>query len=297
MNLDWVKTINQKWQIRQGKQVMSINQINKDDIIQDYVETYGIKNSEAEVIYELQEGILKTANEKNWDNEQVIYEFNRIIASCASDNYVARRWKAICGTMEEDDLYNLCKQYGLSNSEINTLKNAVDTQHKNTTSKKDLAHEAVQIAAFTEKSWTRFLSISNALHNISHLANEGYEHEEISFKGDVDSGRYDDVDFSSDLDAINTYNKMKEANRDNIFRVQTQYNDAINKNAINRVDEFYKNYGDGNRQVGEKVINQIMDADTIGSNHINGGYTEAERKKHKEDFYEYLKRGENSNVK
>ncbi|MBC1921779.1 T7SS effector LXG polymorphic toxin [Listeria grayi] len=297
LNMDWVKPIDQCWKQRQTHMVLNINQIGKEEIIQDYVETYGMKRSDAEILYKLQESILKTAEEKSWDNNQVIYEFNRIIASCASDSYVATRWKAICGTLEEDDLVKLCEDYGLSNSEINKMKIAIDTQHKGTTSSKDLAHEAIQIAAFTEKSWTWYPSISNGVHNVSHLANDIYEHEEISFKGDVDSGRYDDVDFSSDLDAINTYQRMNDSDKQNIFKAQVQYNDAINKNNFNRVEEFYKSYGDGDIKIGEETIDKIMNANTIGSNHINGGYTDTEKQQHLDDFYDYLKRGEQTNVK
>ena len=40
------------------------------------------------------------------------------------------------------------------------------------------------------------------------MVNPGLENKEISYKGDIDSGNYDDADFNSDLDAINSYNRM-----------------------------------------------------------------------------------------
>lgn len=45
------------------------------------------------------------------------------------------------------------------------------------------------------------------------------EKYEISFKGDVDSGRYGDTDFNSDLDPINSYELMKNANQKDIFKI------------------------------------------------------------------------------
>ena len=45
-----------------------------------------------------------------------------------------------------------------------------------------------------------------------------------SFKGDIYFGRYDDGGFNSDLDEINTYNRIMKLNKEDIFKVISQYN-------------------------------------------------------------------------
>lgn len=84
-------------------------------------------------------------------------------------------------------------------------------------------------------------------HTVSEVGNAGYEHYELSFKGDIDSNRYDYGDFNSDLDAINSYELMNDSDvkTEDIFAVGAQYNQDIQTNKKNRVDELYWNLGDG----------------------------------------------------
>lgn len=275
----------------------------KLQIIGDYMQTYGLDWESANVLYTLQQGILNRAEEENWSNKKVLFEYNRLLASFVPENYVSLRWKAICGTEEKEERDRLCREYGLSNEDIAILEVSIKKQHEDANQSKDLAHEAVQIAAFTEESWD-LISIDNGVHRLSHVVNEGLEHEEISFKGDVDSGRYSDSDFNSDLDAINYYNRAtsENVNRYDIFQINAEYNSSIQDNSVNRVDEFYDNYdqpgiifGIG-RQSGEEVVEDIIETETIGSRHISSQYTEEQQEGHKEDFYDYLERGEYENV-
>ena len=62
------------------------------------------------------------------------------------------------------------------------------------------------------------------------------EKYEISFKGDVDSGRYGDTDFNSDLDPINSYELMKNANQKDIFKKSFYENFYI---FLEKVVDFY----------------------------------------------------------
>ena len=73
---------------------------------------------------------------------------------------------------------------------------------------------------------------------------------------------------------------------------------------MNRVNEFYKSLGEGNRENGEAVLNYLIEHDTFGSKYLKDepmwnllwqNDTDTHRKA-KDDFYEYLKRGENKNV-
>lgn len=128
------------------------------------------------------------------------------------------------------------------------------------------------------------------------LKNWSLESKEISYKGDIDSGRYDDGDFNSDLDPINTYNLMLKANKKDIFKVQTQYNFRVKNNTINRVSEFYKVQGYGDYERGKTAVQRIVDANTIAKRYISSAYNKEQQEKHKKDFFDYLERGEFKNV-
>ena len=128
------------------------------------------------------------------------------------------------------------------------------------------------------------------------LKNWNLESKEISYKGDVDSGRYDDGDFNSDLDPINTLNPMMKANKQDIFKVQTQYNFRVKNNKINRVGEFYKVHGDGDYERGKTAVQRIVNTDTIATRYISSKYNKEQREEHKKDFFDYLDRGKFKNV-
>lgn len=280
-------------------------------IIDDFKNSYGLDGETALALYNLQQGILKRAEREGWSNEQVIYEYNRLVASFVPDNFVGyspwSRWKGIAGTVDSDELERLCKQYGLTIAEVKRLGEKISEQHPNDSLPKDLAHEAVQLAAFTEQSWG--FDIPSAVHLISTIANTGrinigtttasipvpMEQYEISFKGDIDSGRYGDRDFNSDLDPINAYALMKNADRNAIFTVQAQYHTQISNNTINRVQTFYRTMGDGDVDAGKQNVKTIINTGSAGSFLIQRGRTKS-AKQSIDDFNNYLRRGEVSNV-
>ena len=282
----------------------------KKVIVDDLQSSYNMDEPTAHVLYKLQQGILKKAKQEGWPNEKVIYEYNGLIASFVPDNFVALRYKAIAGVVDTVERDELSKGYGLSSSEINLLKIKLPEQHNDSTSHKDYAHEAIQFAAFTEQSWD--LNLYSIAHAISEVGNTArinipgstaslpypMERYEISFKGDVDSGRYGDTDFNSDLDPINSYELMKNANQKDIFKIQADYNQGIGSNKINRVEEFYKNMGQGDIKVGKDIVHYIVtDGSTGGHMFITRSQSEEEQKKNQEAFFDYLERGADTNVR
>lgn len=304
-DLSWVKTIDSLIEAERATRILELNEIGEQEQINELMSSYNLDKEAATLIVKLQQNIIKKAKEEHWDNKDVIFEYNRLIASLVPESYVAKRWIAISGTLEKEDAIKRFKQFDLTNKEISYLYEKTYEQHISNVSNKDLAHEAVQLSAFTEKSWTSWPSISNAFHSTSHMMNfyldtpatRSYEREEISFKGDVDSGRYDDTDFNSDLDPQNVYERQLKAKTEDIFKVGTQYNDGIAKNKINRVDEFYRNYGNGDSKKGEEKIRYIIeDVHSDGSHWISKSYTDEQKKKHQQDFFDYLKRGKEKNV-
>lgn len=321
--MGWVNVISEAYLSRDG---LTIDEISKDHIVKDFMVNYGFDREGAELLYKLQDNILEVAIKENWSNKEIIYEYNRIIASLVPENYVARRWKAVSGTMEDDELLDKLKKYKFSEVDIRKLSEKISNQHKEA-SYKDFAHEAVQLSAFTNLSWS--VSEEGAIHVISRwvnadfeslllstqpsyfvwsmmrkgkehvffkIANPGLENKEISYKGDIDTGNYDDADFNSDLDAINSYNRMKSAKKEDIFKVQTQYNFKVKNNLTNRVTEFYNIHGYGDYESGKRAVKRIIDTKTIGSWYVSKGKTNEQKEKYKSDFYDYLDRGRYKNV-
>lgn len=291
---------------------ISVTQAEKDKkkIVDDLVSSYNLDESTANVLYKLQQGILKKAKQEGWTNEKVIYEYNRLVASFVPDNFLALRYKAIAGVVELEERDELSKEYGLSSTEIKLLAIKLPEQHNDSTSHKDYAHEAIQLAAFTEQSWSlNSYSIAHAMSEVGNTARINIpgstaslpypmERYEISFKGDVDSGRYGDTDFNSDIDPINSYDLMKNVNQKDIFKSQADYNQKIESNTINRVEEFYKNLGKGNTKIGKDIVRYIVtDGNTIGSMYITQGQSNEEIRKNQEAFFDYLERGEETNVR
>lgn len=229
-------------------------------------------------------------------------------------------WSGLAGTIKNEDLRKvLIEEYGFSDTQVEKFIIGIDLQHKSSTNVKDYSHEAVQLSTFTGQAWgDRDLSkisgwLELSAHIISTYINSmrvedvyiNTEKYESSFKGDVDSRRYDDTDFNSDLDAMNVYDRIvKNGNVDNVFLIQPEYNRQIFNNEVNRVNEFYKSLGEGNQENGEAVLNYLIEHDTFGGKYLKDepmwnllwqNDTDANRKA-KDDFYEYLKRGENKNV-
>lgn len=292
----------------------SVEDIEKADIINDYMQTYGFDRETATILFDLQQGIIKQAQKEDWSNQKVIYEFNRIVASFVV-NYVGKRWFALSGTLTSENLKELCKNYGLSLSDVKILQEGISRQHMENMTSKDFAHEAVQLVAFTEESWSE-LNVYSIYHVASHMLNKGIYHYtsifgtsisipvpiekyEISFKGDIDSGRYDDADFNSDLDAINTYQRMCDVdNVEDIFKINTKYNSDVITNQVNRVQEFYQNLGKGNINAGKEIAKVVVtDIGSLGHVYITWGQSNEDKTENQEAFFNYLERGEKENVK
>ena len=90
---------------------------------------------------------------------------------------------------------------------------------------------------------------------------------------------------------------MINSKKEDIFKIQTQYNFKVKHNLINRVTEFYNIHGYGNYDQGKIAVERIVNTDTIAKRYISSEYTKEQKKKHQEDFFDYLERGKFKNVK
>ena len=92
----------------------------------------------------------------------------------------------------------------------------------------DFAHQIIQIAEFAcedmmlEEGYIIPRAWAVGLFNSSDFQHS-YTKYEISFKGDIDSGRYSQADFQSDVDAINIYNRMKGEGEKSLNEIWVNY--------------------------------------------------------------------------
>ncbi|WP_297664732.1 ATP-binding protein [uncultured Streptococcus sp.] len=323
VDMNWVKKMKeQKIETHQLDKNIPVTKAEKEKkvIVDDLQSSYNMDESTANVLYKLQQGILKRAKQEGWTNEKVIYEYNRLVASPVYG--VRATWRGLAGVVDAkntSDLDIILADYGISEEERILFKEKIRKQYESNHSK-DLAHEAIQIASFTELSWgDRDLSKLDgwkglSAHIISTIGNStrigdlsvNTEKYESSFKGDIDSGRYDDADFNSDLDAITSYERMisKDVETKDVFKVQADYNHSIQTNQINRVEEFYTVMGNGDKANGKRMVETLIENNTIGGNFIKYGFDlnifigkpNDKEEGWKQDFYNYLDRGDEKNV-
>jgi len=324
LDMSWVQKMkNVKIESHKLDKDISVTQAEKDrkKIVDDLVSSYNLDESMANVLYKLQQGILKRAKQEGWTNEKVLYEYNRLVASPVYG--VRATWRGLAGVIEHEKTSDLddilINTYSLSEREVKIFKEGINKQYESKYNK-DLAHEAIQIASFTELSWgDRDLSNLDgwkglSAHIISTIGNStrigdlsvNTEKYESSFKGDIDSGRYDDADFNSDLDAITSYERMisKDVETKDVFKVQADYNQSIQTNQKNRVEEFYTVMGNGDKANGKLMVETLIENNTIGGNFIKYGFDlnifignpNDKEEGWKQDFYDYLDRGGEKNV-
>lgn len=102
---------------------------------------------------------------------------------------------------------------------------------------KDFVHETIQYAIFANSnnlSFGRMLADS-----INTFGSRCYTNYEASFKGDIDSGRFDNSDFASDIDAIACYYIFLNSSNDNIFDIWIEYNKGVQNGTINMAESFF----------------------------------------------------------
>ena len=67
--------------------------------------SYNLDEPTANVIYKLQQGILKKAEQEGWTNEKVIYEYNRLVASPVYG--VRATWRGLAGVVDAKNTSDL----------------------------------------------------------------------------------------------------------------------------------------------------------------------------------------------
>ena len=176
--------------------------------------------------------------------------------------------------------------------------NASDGYHK------DFAHEAISLAIMSNEIDPDDISLWSMLEgvfthkgafvrslidigNASKETGKIYTNFEANFKGDIDSTRYDEGDFASDLDAISTYYDISKKGGEP-FNAFVSYNSDVYKGTKNRAMEFLNALGDGSEGVGWWVLLDVLDAETYGSEYIRQEHTKEELDKANAAFLSFL---------
>ena len=84
VDMSWVQKMKDvKIELHKLDKDISVTQAEKDKkkIVDDLVSSYNLDESTANVLYKLQQRILKKAKQEGWTNEKVLYEYNRLVAS------------------------------------------------------------------------------------------------------------------------------------------------------------------------------------------------------------------------
>ena len=158
----------------------------------------------------------------------------------------------------------------------------------------DFAHMTVQMAAFGNGDSVYENNEDNLARKIVDMINAPvgsdfsttYSKYEISFKGDIDSGRYSEEDFQSDVDAINIYQRMVDEKSIDIG-VWNTYFEEVDGNKEQRAIEFFENIGNGYIDMGIINLSNIIETETYGSIHIKLG-SGNDIKKAKQTFVQWI---------
>ena len=222
-------------------------------------------------------------------------------------NYNSTRWRMATGQYNTKQSIEHLKKVGLSDQEILDLRVLINLQHgdyryselraagididkstfKNETftsinarakTESDFAHTVVQIAAFAHGDDVYKNNRPELGRGIVDYINASANSKltvtmsryEISFKGDLDSGRYSEADYRSDLDAINIYERMIK-NGDFGMKTWASYYNDVDNDSRHRAVEFLENMGDGHADIGILNTKKVIDEVSLGSEYIQVG--------------------------
>ncbi len=274
------------------------------NVIEEFERTYGFTEEEAFLLYEAIEKLGESCSYERDTAAYINYVYGTLSALCIS--YDAKRWRMTASTPNLADAKERLDEAGLSSQQILDLQVLINLQHGDfsdeTLCKKgidikkstfcnethadmmdrcadknnDFSHQTIQIAAFASEDMmlkeyhilpgTWIIGLFNSP-DLQH----SYTKYEISFKGDIDSGRYSEADFQSDVDAINIYNRMRKDTGASLNKIWTEYYGEIESGDTNRAEEFFCNLGNGEVGIGIIELDYILKRETIGSTYIQSG--------------------------
>jgi len=277
---------------KDGKSVVLLSK----EFINSMMKSYGFSAKEARLISEAYRLLLWEVNDKQMEKQEKIHHIFSILAALCQAysgaelaslldgiTFSQLQWLPMAGTPSTGEAKSHLLKLGMSDADVETLFNAINTQHVDKSEKfeRDFAHEIVEYAIFANDS---------KLHKGSGLI-AGNLDALGSYKGDVFSGKMGYADMNSDIDAINIYNRMLSDDND-FLEIIAEYNSGVNNGKINRFDEFLEFFGSGDAEQGLKYIEEDLNTISLGAYLISVIFDkENNREITKEGFIRYLKKG------
>ena len=274
------------------------------DAIEELEKSYGFTEEEALLLYEAIEKLGKSCGYERDSAAYINYVYGTLSALCIS--YDATRWRMTAATPNLFQAKNRLYVAGFNSQQILDLQVLINLQHGDFSDEtlmkneiditkstfcnethadmmarcadqnNDFSHQTIQITAFAcldmmlEEDYILPGPWAVALFNSSDFQHS-YTKYEISFKGDIDSGRYSEADFQSDVDAINIYSRIRNDNESSLNKIWTEYYREIELGNTNRAKEFFRNLGDGEEDIGIIELDHILQKETFGSTYIQNG--------------------------
>lgn len=271
-------------------------------------ENYGFDAEQAQLISKAYKAFMDGTADKDWTRKEQLHEFFSSMAGlCINYSGGAFRTKLIFGTKPTMEAMEYFESLGMTNQEVFDLVGAINFQHTEglllsrasdynsqgfcsdpncnrkcnyayhiTDSKywnfdygeaaanKDFAHEIVQYSSFSNESFSRKVwgAFDEALGDANALS---------GYKGDVFSTRMNIDDMNSDIDAINIYQRMENM-EGSIPGIMVDYDKQVRHGTLNRAEEFLKNLGDGDADVGFENLKEELSKVDLASHYIDQGF-------------------------
>ena len=307
---------------KNNREIKKLDKLDRESFgsIELFQEMYGLTIDQAIILNKAINRLGESCIYKENSSDYIVYVYGTLSTLCIS--YDAIRWRITTGQPELEQAINRLRFAGLSEQEILDLRVIINLQHGDYSDNKliengvnikkskyadetfmkinrrskdpnnDFAHQIVQITAFAnaEKAYN-VLSFSLTRYLVDLFNSKDFQHSytkyEISFKGDIDSGRYDEADYQSDVDAINIYERIKTNENKTVSEIWNEYYYEIKNGDTNRAKELFENLGDGDAGAGILVLQDILNEETIGSQFIIGENEESYKEARKV-FMEWL---------
>lgn len=269
----WKHEVESRWGQREQRIIETI----KEPFVQNMETHFGFDRETSEILYKLYEE-MEVRGEENIDQKfflmmaSIVYSYKgnasreMVIVPKSLDDL----WYVLLGTYTISGLDAEMVGFGLSEDEIEKLKNEIKSNYENSskedeheggryTNKSDFAHMSVIIALYLspeENIWTKCGDASGVFNGIYDLeGNAGYVGDVYGTAGNGPKLTPDD--YKADLDAVNLSARIPKG--DNLIVTMNEYYSGINSNDVNRADEFAANIGNGSREAGIELLDAQRD--------------------------------------
>lgn len=250
--------------------------------IKSMMETYGFTEEEAALLAEAYEKINKFIDQQEMENgypytqRERMFQFFTYLAQLYPGQLTAASFGLGGSDGASTSSVGVLEMAGVDGEK---LKQILIAQHDRAGDGRDFLHECALLSVMCQ---------STTREDILNLVNWDECSELAGFKGDVYSGNISMSQMKSDIAAVNMFNRLMNSEDGNVLSVMAEYNAGEANGSINSVDEFLKNYGNGDVQAGYNVVLAKLKKNSPGTNHISKGVSRSDIADAYEQFIKYL---------